>query len=244
MIEWAEGQPSFLSEVWETLGAFQPHPDVSITLTKSGPLPPVQLNPHDHALGNPAEPLQQKRQQKKKAPPPIEQQKELVDPRTGFEPTSGRPGSTPNLFGGGFYPNKDITITESSPAGPRPVGVITPDASGSFDIMFRIPDSTPAGHITYTFRQEPDVKGLGHIFSGEAARSRATIRRSRATTRRSRATTRSVPNRLTTLASPGKSQGQQAQTEGWSAASRPRQQDRSAGPLPRATARLVAVGGA
>jgi Neprosin len=89
---------------------------------------------------------------------PIEEPPTLVDPRTGFEPTSGRPGSTPNLFGGGFYPNKDITITESSPAGSRPVGVITPDASGSFDIMFRIPDSTPAGHITYTFRQEPDVK--------------------------------------------------------------------------------------
>ncbi len=89
---------------------------------------------------------------------PIEEPTTLVNPITGFDPTSGRPGSTPNLFGGGFYPNKDITITESSPAGSRPVGVITADASGSFDIMFQIPVSTPAGQIAYTFRQEPDVE--------------------------------------------------------------------------------------
>jgi hypothetical protein len=157
-IEWAKDQGPDLLKAWESLGVFKPHPDVSITLTKSGSLPPVQLNPHDPALGNPAQPLQQKRQQKKKAPPPIEERKELVDPKIGFDPTSGRPGSTPNLFGGGFYPNKDITITESSPAGSRPVGVIAPDASGSFDIMFQIPDSTPAGQITYTFRQEPNLE--------------------------------------------------------------------------------------
>jgi hypothetical protein len=154
-IEATKGQIPAFVKVFESLDVFKQHPDVSITLTKSGPLPPVQLDPHDPALGNHAQPLQQKRQQKKKAPPPIEEQKELVDPRIGFDPTSGRPGSTPNLFGGGFYPSKDITITESSPAGSRPAGVITPDASGSFDIIFQIPDSTPAGQITYTFRQEP-----------------------------------------------------------------------------------------
>jgi hypothetical protein len=106
----------------------------------------------------PVEKLKPTEQESTEQQKPIEKPKTLVDPRLGFDPTSGRPGSTPNLFGGGFYPNKDITITESSPAGSRPVGVITPDASGSFDIMFQIPDSTPAGQITYTFRQEPDVK--------------------------------------------------------------------------------------
>ena len=167
-IEWAKGQIPAFVKVFQSLDVFKPHPDVSITLTKSGPLPPVQLNPHDPALGNPAQPLQQKRQQKKKEPPPIEEQKELVDPKTGFDPTSGRPGSTPNLFGGGFYPNKDITITESSPAGSRPVGVITPDASGRFDIMFQIPDSTPAGQITYTFRQEPNLEVADTFLVGGA----------------------------------------------------------------------------
>jgi uncharacterized repeat protein (TIGR01451 family) len=91
-------------------------------------------------------------------PTPTKEPREIVNPRTAIDPTSGRPGSTPDLSGGGFYPNKDVTITESGPAGSRTVGTITADASGRFDTTLQIADSTPEGQITFTFRQVPDVK--------------------------------------------------------------------------------------
>jgi hypothetical protein len=116
--------------------------------------------PRDPAVSNPAKRLQQKQQQRieKGKSPDAPTPQTAVDPKTAFDISSGRPGSTPNLDGGGFYPNKDVTITESGPAGSRTVAVVTADAYGSFNITFQIADSTPEGRLTYTFRQEPDVK--------------------------------------------------------------------------------------
>jgi hypothetical protein len=91
-------------------------------------------------------------------PTPTEEPREIVNPTTALDISSGPPGSTANLEGTGFYPNKPVTVTESGPAGSRKVGVVTADASGIFSMTFQVGNSTPAGRITLTFRQKPDVK--------------------------------------------------------------------------------------
>jgi len=81
-----------------------------------------------------------------------------ISPVTGFDKSSGPPGSTPTLSGSGFYPNKPVTVTESGPAGSRTVGTITTDSTGSFTMRFQVGDPTPEGTVTLTFRQAPDIK--------------------------------------------------------------------------------------
>jgi hypothetical protein len=97
-------------------------------------------------------------------PTPSQQQKGSISPNTAFDISSGPPGSTPNLDGWGFYPNKDVTVTESGPAGSRTVGVVKADASGSFNMTFQIGDRTPEGQITFTFRQKPNVKATDTFY--------------------------------------------------------------------------------
>jgi hypothetical protein len=97
-------------------------------------------------------------------PTPSQQQKGSINPNTAFDISSGPPGSTPNLDAWGFYPNKDVTVTESGPAGSRTVGVVKADASGSFNMTFQIGDRTPEGQITFTFRQKPNVKATDTFY--------------------------------------------------------------------------------
>ena len=104
---------------------------------------------------------------------PSQQQKGPINPNTAFDISSGPPGSTPNLDGGGFYPNKDVTVTESGPAGSRTVGVVRADASGRFNMPLQIGDRTPEGQITFTFRQEPNVKVTDTFYVTRAAATEA-----------------------------------------------------------------------
>jgi hypothetical protein len=76
-----------------------------------------------------------------------------VHPYASLDVTSGPPGTAIEATGGGFLPDKPITVTESGPVGKRTVGTITSDGDGSFSMNIRVSDPTSPGRDTITFTQ-------------------------------------------------------------------------------------------
>jgi hypothetical protein len=74
-------------------------------------------------------------------------------PYASLSPESGSPGTIVNASGGGWAPNKPVTVTQSGPNVTGGGGTITADGNGDIDSNFRIAEGTEPGEITVTFRQ-------------------------------------------------------------------------------------------
>jgi hypothetical protein len=74
-------------------------------------------------------------------------------PFVGLDVTSGPPGTAIKATGGGFLPDKPITVTEAGPVGRREVGTMTAGADGSFTMYFKVSAPTLPGRDRITFTQ-------------------------------------------------------------------------------------------
>ena len=79
--------------------------------------------------------------------------KPKLAPYASLSPYMGPPGTVVNASGGGWAPNKPVTVTQSGSNASGGGGTITADSNGDIDGNFKIADNTQPGTLTITFRQ-------------------------------------------------------------------------------------------
>jgi hypothetical protein len=110
--------------------------------------PGQEGGPSGDCSDKPVDPPLQQAEPKKADPQPT-----IAEPYASLDVNSGPPGTAINASGGGFLPNRTITVNESGPTGNRIAASVPADARGFFDIYFRVSDPTLPGRVTLVFKQ-------------------------------------------------------------------------------------------
>jgi pimeloyl-ACP methyl ester carboxylesterase len=117
---------------------------------------PAQETQQESQVPQPKQAAPKPQPQEKQSPPKQEVVPKLA-PYASLSPESGPPGTIVNASGGGWSPNKAVTVTQSGSNATGGGGSIKADANGDIDSNFRIADGTEPGTLTITFRQGSSV---------------------------------------------------------------------------------------
>jgi hypothetical protein len=118
-----------------------PPPPTPVPVPVPAPVPTANQQAPNH---------QHQDKPKPEVPPKLQPK---LAPYASLSPESGSPGTIVNASGGGWAPNKPVTVTQSGPNVTGGGGAITADGNGDIDSNFRIAEGTEPGEITVTFRQ-------------------------------------------------------------------------------------------